>query len=114
MKLKSEAHEALSFLFQQGEVLPALLCDNDKVMIQGDFNRKLKEVSCHLRQTESFTQWSNAAEGEREIKKLKKGSSRKMIKSRSPKRLWDDCLKLESYFKSNTACGTNWMGKFSR
>ena len=45
----------------------------------------------------------NAAE--REIKELKKGSSRKPIKSHAPKRLWDDCLELESYIKINTAQG---------
>ena len=39
----------------------------------------------------------------KEIKELKKGSSRKLIKSGTPKRLWDDCLKLESYKRSNPA-----------
>ena len=44
--------------------------------------------------------WSHAAK--RQIKELKKISGRKLIKSRAPKRLWDDCLKLESYIRSNT------------
>ena len=35
--------------------------------------------------------WLNAAE--REIKELKKGSNRKLIKSGAPKKLWDDCFK---------------------
>ena len=52
-------------------------------------NRKLKEASFHLRQTEPFTPQLNAAEIE--IKKLKKGSGRKITKSSTPKRLWDDC-----------------------
>ena len=34
---------------------------------------------------------------------LKKGAGRKMIKKRSPKKLWDDCLELEGYIRSNTA-----------
>ena len=38
-------------------------------------------------------------------KGTKKGSSWKLIKSGTPKRLWDDCLKLESYIRSNTAHG---------
>ena len=46
------------------------------------------------RQTEPFTPWPNAAE--REIKELKKGSHRKLIKSSTPKRLCDDCLELDS------------------
>ena len=90
MKLKSEAHEASSLLFQQDRVLPAVICDNAKEMILGEFNRKLKVALCHLKQTEPFTLGSNAAI--REIKALKKGSSRKLIKSGIPKRLWDDFL----------------------
>ena len=36
-------------------------------------------------------------------KGTKKGSGRKLIKSGTPTRLWDDCLNLESCIKSNTA-----------
>ena len=45
-------------------------------MIQDEFNRKLKEASCHLRQTEPFIPWSNIAE--RELKVLMRGSRRLM------------------------------------
>ena len=38
---------------------------------------------------------------------LKKGSGRKLIMSGAPKRLWNDCLELESYVRSNTAHGIN-------
>ena len=60
------------------------------------------EASCHLRQSDPFTTWFDAAE--REIKELKKGYGRKMIKFRAPKRLWKDCLE-EYYIKTNTAHG---------
>ena len=40
-----------------------------------------------------------------EIKETKEGSGRKLIKSGASERLWDDCLKLESYIRSNTADG---------
>ena len=73
----------------------AIICNNIKEMILDKFYRKLKEASCHLRQTEPFTPWSNAAE--REKKELKQGYVRKLIKWGIPKRLWDDCLELESY-----------------
>ena len=43
----------------------------------------------------------NAAEGG--VRELKKGSGRKMVRKRSPKVLWDDCLELESYVQSNMA-----------
>ena len=105
MKLKSEAHEALFLLFQWDGVTPIVICDNAKEMILGEFNRKLKEASCHLNQMEPFYPWSNAAK--REIQELKNVSSRKLIKSCSPKRLWDDCLKLESYIRCNTAHSIN-------
>ena len=85
MKLKSETHEALSLLFHQDGMPLAIICGNAKEMILGEFNRKLKKVSCHLKQMESFTTWLNASK--REIKELKKGSSRKLIKSGNPKRL---------------------------
>ena len=58
---------------------------------------------CHLKQTKPFTPWLNAAE--REIKELKKGSGRKLIKSCAPKRLQDDCLELVSYIRLKTAHG---------
>ena len=80
-----------------------IICDNAKEMNLGEFNRKLKEASCHLRQVEQFTPWLNAAK--REIKEPKKGSSRKCIKSGIPKRPLDDYLELESYIRSNMAHG---------
>ena len=83
-------------------MLPAVICDNVKEIVLGESNRKFKEA-CHSIQTETFIPWSNAAE--REIKKLKNGSSRKLILSGTPKRLWDDCLELECYIRSNIAHG---------
>ena len=75
----------LSLLFgKDGMLLPAMICVNAKEMILCEFNRKLKEASCHLRQTESFNPWLNVAE--REIKKLEEDSCRKLIKSSAPKR----------------------------
>ena len=40
---------------------------------------------------------------EREIKELKKVAGHKMLQSRAPKHLWDDCLEWEAYIRSNTA-----------
>eukprot|EP00804_Cyclotella_cryptica_P003089 CCRYP_006074-RA/>CCRYP_006074-RA protein AED:0.29 eAED:0.04 QI:0/0/0/0.75/0.33/0.5/4/0/1079 len=98
---KSDAHEALSLLFQRDGVPPACIVDGSLEQVKGEFRRKLKEASCRLKQTEPYSPWQNAAEGN--IRELKKGAGRKMIKSGSPKKLWDDCLVLESYIRSNTA-----------
>ena len=39
---------------------------------------------------------------QKEIKELKKGAGHKLLTSRAPKWLWDDCLELEAYIRSNT------------
>ena len=101
MKKKSEAHEGLSLLFQRDGVPPACIVDGSKEQAEGDFRRKCKEASCQLKQIKPYSPWQNAAEGA--IRELKKGAGRKMIKRRSPKKLWDDCLELEGYIRSNTA-----------
>ena len=77
MASRSEAHETLSLLFVRDGVLPACICDNAKEMIQGKFSQKLKEAACHLKQLETYTPWSNAAE--REIKGLKKGAGHNLL-----------------------------------
>eukprot|EP00804_Cyclotella_cryptica_P009101 CCRYP_003177-RA/>CCRYP_003177-RA protein AED:0.23 eAED:0.23 QI:0/0/0/1/1/1/2/0/629 len=86
---------------QHDGVPPACIVDGSKEQVKGEFRCKLKEASCRLKQTEPYSPWQNAAEGN--IRELKKGAGRMMIKSGSPKRLWDDCLVLESYIQSNTA-----------
>ena len=101
MKTKGDAHEALSLLFQRDGVPPVCIVDGSKEQVEGDFRRKCKEASCQLKQTEPYSPWQNAAEGG--IREVKKGAGRKMIKQRSPKKLWDDCLELEGYIRSNTA-----------
>ena len=101
MASRSEAHETLSLLFVRDGVPPTCICDNARELVQGKFHQKLKEAACHLRQLEPYTPWSNAAE--REIKDLKKGASHKLLWFRAPKHLWDDCLELEAYIRSNTA-----------
>jgi transposase len=83
MKRKGDAHEALSLLFHRDGVPPAMVMDGSKEQTLGDFRRKLKEADCHLRQTEPYSPWMNAAESA--IRELKRGVSRKMIRTRSPK-----------------------------
>ena len=101
---RSEAHEMLSLLFVRDGVPPTCIRDIARELVQGKFHQKLKEVACYLKQLEWCTPWSNAAE--REIKELKKGAGHKMLGSREPKHLWDDCLELEAYIRSNTAHDT--------
>jgi hypothetical protein len=61
MKRKGDAHEALSLLFDRNGVPPVMVIDGSKEQTLGDFKRKLKEADCHLRQTEPYSPWMNAA-----------------------------------------------------
>ena len=77
-----------------------MVLDSSKEQCHGDFKRKLREADCHLRQTEPYSPWQQAAEGC--ICELKGGVSRKMIKTGSPRMLWDHCIKLEALIRSST------------
>ncbi|KAI2505177.1 Reverse transcriptase (RNA-dependent DNA polymerase) [Fragilaria crotonensis] len=67
----------------------------------GEFRRKCREVGVHVKQTEPHSPWSNSAEAA--IRELKKGVGRQMVRSKAPKRFWDDCLEREAYVRSFTA-----------
>ena len=101
MRKKSEAHHGYSLLCSKVGVPDTMICDGAKEQILGDFRRKCRETDCHVKQLEPYTPWANAAEGT--IRELKKGSGRKMVKKRSPKVLWDDCLEYEAVLRSHTA-----------
>ena len=70
-------------------------------MVQGKFYQKVKDVACHLKQLPPYSPWSNAVE--REIKEIKKGAVSKLLRSKALKHLWDYCLELKAYIRSNTA-----------
>jgi hypothetical protein len=89
LKQKGEAHDALSLKFKHDIVPPKMILDGSKEQVEGVFRRKLKEVNCHMRLTEPYSPWQQAAEGC--ICKLKQGVSRKMIRNGAPKRLCDHC-----------------------
>ena len=48
-----------------------MVLDGSKEQVLGDFKRKLCEADCHLRQTEPYSPWQQAAEGC--IRELKRG-----------------------------------------
>ena len=101
MQKKSLAHEGLSLLFQREGVPNTMIMDGAKEQIMGDFRRKCREAGARIKQTEPYTPWSNAAEAA--IRELKKGVGQQMVRSRAPKKLWDDCLEREAYVRSMTA-----------
>ncbi len=93
MTRKSEAHETLSLLFHCDGLPPTMVFDGLKEQCQGNFKRKLCEADCHARQTEPFFLWQQAPEGC--IHELKRGVSDKIIKTSSPRVLWDHGIELE-------------------
>jgi len=95
MKKKSDAHEGLSLLAQRDGVPHSIIMDGSREQTMSEFNRKAREMGCHIKVTEPYSPWQNAAEGA--IRELKKGAGRKMAKSRAPAKLWDHCLELESF-----------------
>jgi hypothetical protein len=69
-------------MFKHDDVPPEMILDGSKEQVEGAFKRKLKEVNHHLRGTEPYSPWQQAAEGC--IRKLKQGVSCKMIKTGAP------------------------------
>jgi hypothetical protein len=101
MTRKGETHETLSLLFHRDGVPPTMVFDGSKEQCQGHFKKKLCEADCHPRQTEPYSPWQQAAEGC--IRELKRGVSRKMINTSSPRVLWDHCIELEGLIRSLTS-----------
>jgi hypothetical protein len=106
MTRKGEAHETLTLLFYCDGVPPTMVLDCLKEQTRGDFKRKLHEAECHARQTEPYSPWQQAAEGC--IYKLKRGVSHKIIKTGSPRVLWDHCIELEALIRLST-CNNVYM-----
>ena len=101
MAKKSEAHETLSLLFAQEGGPSTLVMDGARDQVNSEFRHKARQADFHVKQTESYTPWQNAAESS--IRGLKKGAGRKLIKANSPQKLWGDCLELEMEIRSCTA-----------
>ena len=94
MKRKGEAHETLTLLFHCDDLPTSMIADNSKEQILGEFKRKLNEANCHLKQMEPYSRWMQAAEGG--IRVLKRGVFQLMIRTGSPKQLWDHCIILQA------------------
>jgi type II secretory pathway component HofQ len=77
MQTKSQAHETLSMLHQQVGVPNVMIMDGSKEQTLGQFRHKCRQAGSHVKQTEPYSPWQNAAEGA--IRELKKGSGREMV-----------------------------------
>ena len=82
IKLKSEAHHALSLLHSREGVPNIMVMDNSQEQVKGDSQKKKLDVCSHVKQTEPHSQWMNTAEGA--ICELKKAHGRDMVQEQSP------------------------------
>jgi hypothetical protein len=78
-----------------------MISDGAKEQTEGQFRRKAREAGVHCKEVEPYSPWSNMAEAG--IRELKKATRRAMLKTSSPKDLWDYCLELQAQIRSNTA-----------
>ena len=75
--------------------------DGPREQTPGDFRKKRRKASCHVKQTEPCSPWMSAAENG--VREPKKASAGQVLKKHSPKRLWDGCLELQGFITSRTA-----------
>jgi hypothetical protein len=62
MKKKSNAHTSLSLVFQRDGVPPKIIMVGSKEQTMGRFCKKCQDADCHIKQTELYSPWQNAAE----------------------------------------------------
>jgi hypothetical protein len=98
---KGDAHTCLDLLFPEDGVPNIMIMDDAKELTGGAFRSKCRQAGCYSKELEPYSPWMNRAEGT--IRELKRATRRAMVKSGSPKRLWDYCLELQSKIRSNVA-----------
>ena len=103
MTTKGTAHETLSNLLKRDGCPNAIIIDGSKEQTLGKFKKKANGSDIHIINIDPYSPWENQAE--KSIRELKKSSAQKMMKTGSPKCLWDGCIELEAYIRSNTANG---------
>jgi hypothetical protein len=97
---ESDVTESLDTFFTNYGIPEALVSDGAKAYT-GEFKKKAKEAGCRCKVTDPYSPWQNRAEGEiREVKRL---AGRWMVRTKSPRRLWNHCVVLASIVRSHTA-----------
>ena len=101
MVKESDVHETLDLFLSRYGIPEALVSDGAKAYQGGKFKQRAREAGCYCKVTDPYSPWQNRAETEiREVKRL---AGRWMVRTRSPRRLWDHCLELASLVRSHTA-----------
>jgi hypothetical protein len=93
--------EALEDFFKSVRSEKTTRWPTSKEQLGKKFRSQLRDAGVRIKQIEPYTEHSNRAE--LSIRELKKSTRRKMVATKSPKRLWDDCMELEAEIMSHTA-----------
>jgi hypothetical protein len=106
LRQKKDAHEALSLVFRRDGMPHKIVCDGAKAKESKNstFHKKCKEAGCGFSVTEPYSPWQNTCE--REIRRVKKGVARTLVRTEAPIRTWDWCMEWESAVRSLTALDT--------
>ena len=89
LKKESDASEALTEVIWSISIPKELVSDGARVETQGEFGKIVKEYKIKPRTTEPYSGWQNRAEAA--IREIKRGIKKTMLRTRTPKRLWDYC-----------------------
>jgi hypothetical protein len=89
LKKESEVGDALNEMIRSVSIPKELISDGARAETAGRFAEVAKEYRVKQRTTEAYSGWQNRAEAS--IREIKRGIKRAMLRSRSPKRLWDFC-----------------------
>ena len=81
MTKKSDAHEGISILFQIDGSPNILIIDSSREQTLDKFSKKYSEASYHVRETESYSPWSN--QEKIAIKELRIATGRDLRRIRS-------------------------------
>ena len=100
MPERKDAHKTLDSLFQNVGIPSALIPDNARELIKGEFKRKATRASCPIYPIEPYTPNANICEDG--IRETLRGFRRMMAAKKTPAVLWDDGLMYYSAVRCHT------------
>ena len=101
LKREADVHLSLDELFHRYGVPESILSDGAKSLTLGEFKKTAQKAHCPLDSTDPYSPWQNRAE--REIQEIKRLTGRWMMRTSTPKPLWDYCVELAAKVRSNIA-----------
>jgi len=98
---EKDAHQTVTDLFRRYGVPKSMRPDYAKVLVEGEFARKVRRQECHLHPAEPHTK--NQEKSEATTRELKREYRKIMIKTNTPSCLWDCCYEYIAMKRNNTS-----------